>query len=243
LELREIILAAYRGRNEVLRASLSLEAHSALSRGLGGGELLSPRSDPSKNTSREDSLRDFLSHDWVTGFHDVQTVENIILPDSVGSAMGKEAFQSLARESVAITTDYKTVLNAPWKTYCEAQRKWAETDAVREMEHSGDLLVKKLSNKERTDNVEFNKVMINGFGLASQRFRCMLQLSHDPWARKVNWMFSPYTDLLFRRIVFSRIVGEFIYRLLSWVLHSGLLHTTNYYCIQTSMIIDVRAMN
>ena len=51
LELREIVLAAYRGRNEVLRASLSPQAHDALSRGLEGGELLSPKkpSDPSKN--------------------------------------------------------------------------------------------------------------------------------------------------------------------------------------------------
>jgi hypothetical protein len=82
------VLAAYRGRNEVLRASLSPKAHDALSRGLEGGELLSPKkpNDTLKSvTSREESLRSFLSNDWVTRFHDVEVVGNIVVPDAVSS--------------------------------------------------------------------------------------------------------------------------------------------------------------
>ncbi len=131
------MLAAYRGRNEVLRASLSPKAHDALSRGLEGGELLSPKkpNDTLKSvTSREESLRSFLSNDWVTRFHDVEVVGNIVVPDAVSSTLGKEAIQLLHTESLAILKDYKSVLNAPWKAFCENQRRWAETDAVREME-------------------------------------------------------------------------------------------------------------
>lgn len=204
LELREIVLAAYRGRNEVLRASLSSQAHNALSNAL-------ESADPSKNPiSREDNLRKFLAHDWVVGFHDVQTVGGVVIPESVESTMGKDAFKTLASESLAIIKDYKSVMNTPWKAFCENQRKWAETDAVREMEHTGDLSVKKLSTKNRADAAEASKVMMVNFGLASQRFGCMLRLAHDPWIEQVNWKFSSYTDLLFRRIVFSRIISEFI---------------------------------
>lgn len=130
------MLAAYRGRNEVLRASLSLQAHDALSRGLEGGELLSPRgSDPPKSvTSREESLRSFLGNEWVTGFHDVEVVGNNVIPEEVGSSMGREAILLLSSESLAIVKDYKAVLNSPWTAFCEHQRRWAETDAVREME-------------------------------------------------------------------------------------------------------------
>jgi hypothetical protein len=103
---------------------------------LEGGELLSPRgSDPPKSvTSREESLRSFLLNEWVTGFHDVEVVGNNVIPEEVGSPMGREAIQLLASESSAILKDYKTVLNSPWKAFCEHQRRWAETDAVREME-------------------------------------------------------------------------------------------------------------
>lgn len=203
LELREIVLAAYRGRNEVLRASFSRQAHHSLSAAL-------ESVDPSKNSiSREDNLREFLAHDWVIGFHDVQSLENVILPESIGSTMGQGAFKTLKSESIAIIKDYKAVMNAPWKAFCENQRKWAETDAVREMEHTGDLSIKKLSSKDRADAAEASKVMVSNFGLASQRFGCMLRLAHDPWIEQVNWKFSSHTDLLFRRIVFSRIISEF----------------------------------
>ena len=196
----------------MLRASLSPQAHDALSRGLEGGDLLSPKkpSDPPANLiSREESIRTFLAHDWVTGFHDVQTVGSTILPDSVGT-MGKEVFLTLASESAAIINDYKTVMNAPWKAFCEHQRKWAETDAVREMEHSGDLIVKKLASKECSNALESNKLMIAGLALASSRFSMMLQLAREPWTKAANWKFPCFTDLLFRRIVFSTIAGESI---------------------------------
>lgn len=193
----------------MLRLSFSLEAHDALSRCLEAPESVNQQKPIEPAKSKEDQLRNFLSHDWVTGFHDVHVRNKTIIPDAVGGSMGKEALETLTSESMAIIKDYKHIMNAPWKAFCEHQRKWAETDAVREMEHTGDVLVKKLSNKDRSDASESNKLLMIGFSLASQRFSSLLQLAHNPWVKRANWEFSSYTDLLFRRIVLSRIVGEF----------------------------------
>lgn len=209
MELREINLAVYKGRNEVLRASLSLSAHDALSRALEGGELPSPKQpDDRPPKTREDKLRKFLAHDWIAGFHDVQVIDNTIIPDSVGLSMGQEVFQILENESRLIIKDYKSIINAPWKAYCELQRRWAETDAVREMEHSGDRSVKRLSTRERSDTAERNKLLMQGFAMASQRFSSLIQMARDPCTKHANWRFSSYSDLLFRRIVLSRIRGK-----------------------------------
>ena len=211
LELREIVIAAYRGRNEVLRASLSQDAHAALSICLEGGELLNPKKavdQPKNSPSREHCLRTFLLNKWVSGFHDVQVIDNIIMPESVGPLVGKEAFLTLVSESTVIVEDYKTVLNSPWKAFCENQRRWAETDAVLEMEHSGDMFVKKLSSKERSDIAETSKVLIADFELASKRFSDLFRLAHEPWDENVHWQCSSCTDLLFRRILLSRNLGK-----------------------------------
>ena len=105
MELREIVLAAYRGRNEVLRSSFSPEAHDALSRGL---EALESSASPTKPIepakSKEDQLRTFLTHDWVRGFHDVHVANSndcvLVIPDAIGYSMGKEALQTLTSESI-----------------------------------------------------------------------------------------------------------------------------------------------
>ena len=74
-ELREIVQISFRGRNEVLRAALSLQAYESLSAGL---EETSNQSRKSTNihqrdennanntdSSKEASLRVFLANVWV----------------------------------------------------------------------------------------------------------------------------------------------------------------------------------
>lgn len=140
LELREIVLAAYRGRNEVLRAALSPQAHSALSRGL--EEVSSPSKESSKSMSKEVNLRSFLESDWVSNFLDVDSLEGFEIPEQVasgqmhdkkkGSTRGKEAMLEIISESKNIVKEYSALLNEPFGAFCESQRKWAETDAVRD---------------------------------------------------------------------------------------------------------------
>ena len=153
LELREIVLTAYRGRNEVLRTALSPEAHKALSRGLEEVPT-TPQSEGSKSSSKEVNLRSFLENDWVSNFHDVDTLDGFEIPEQVASGqvnddktdkraatlgkeatastLGKEAMLELISESKAIVKEYSALLNAPFAAYCDSQRKWAETDAVRD---------------------------------------------------------------------------------------------------------------
>ena len=209
LELREIVLAAYRGRNEVLRAALSPWGYEALANGL---EDRSTSPNANDLPSKEASLRSFLENSWVTGFHDVDVDGDLIIPEQIAngqvydgreaSKRGRQAIQELASESTAIIKDYSHLLNSPFTLYCETQRKWAETDAVRDREYEGDVLVKKLSSKHRTDIVELNKSMTSKHALALQRLASVIQVASDPWIRLRHWQFNSYTDLLYRRIVF-----------------------------------------
>jgi hypothetical protein len=97
----------------VLRLSFSLEAHDALSRCLETPESVNQQKPIEPTKSKEDQLRTFLSHDWVTGFHDVHIRNKTIIPDAVGDKMGKEVLETLTSESMAIIKDYKRIMNAP----------------------------------------------------------------------------------------------------------------------------------
>jgi len=135
------VLAAYRGRNEVLRTALSPKAYKALSRGL--EDVSTPNSEsPKSSSSKEVNLRSFLENEWVSNFHDVDTLDGFVIPEQVAngqmhdnkkaSTLGKEAMVQLIAESKAIVKEYSALLNEPFATFCESQRKWAETDAVRD---------------------------------------------------------------------------------------------------------------
>ena len=71
-------------------------------------------------------------------------------------------------------------------------------------EYEGDLLVKRLSSKHRTDTSEFNRLVAAQFSLASQRMATIERLMKDPWDILMRWEVSTHTDLLYRRILFSR---------------------------------------
>lgn len=207
LEQREIVLAAYKGRKEVFRAALSSHAYEALSRALDEPYLPNDMNFQSK----EASLRAFLKSDWVTGFCDVEGQGQLIIPEQLSSGqiyqerrqttIGKQAIEALATESTQIVKEYTTLLNSPFTLYCENQRKWAETDAVRDREYEGDVSVKRLSNKYRMDIVDINKAMMARFLLVLQRLSSISQIASGPWRRGRHWMFTSCTDLLYRRII------------------------------------------
>lgn len=205
------MLAVYRGRNEVLWVSLSPMGYEALANGLKISKASSPKAN--EEASKEASLRTFLENDWVSGFHDVDVEGDVTIPEQIGSNgqtnqgqessdKGKQAIQLLALESTAIIKEYSNLLNTPFTLYCETQRKWAETDAVRDREYEGDVLVKKLSGKYRTDIVDLNKSMTSRSLLALERLAWIVLITNDPWTQLRHWKFNSQTDLLYRRIVF-----------------------------------------
>ena len=207
LELREIVLAAHRGRNEVLKTALSPKAHEALANSMEEIALLGGEA-----PSKEASLRSFLENGWVAGFHDVETEGDLVIPEQIAngqvyqgrkaSTRGRQAIEELQSESTAMIKEYTNLLNAPFTVYCENQRKWAETDAVRDREYEGDVSVKRLSNKFSTDLVELNKSTAARFLLALHRMSSIIRFANDPWTRPRHWAFTSHTDLLYRRIVF-----------------------------------------
>lgn len=70
-------------------------------------------------------------------------------------------------------------------------------------EYEGDLLVKKLSSKHRTDTSESYRLVMGQFALASQRMVAIQRLMRDPWDLLRRFEVSVRTDLLYRRILFS----------------------------------------
>jgi len=89
LELREIVLAAYRGRNVVLRESLTPLAYETLSQGLEEEKASTTTTTTSSSLQsrnlppKEAFLREFLKYDWVVGFHDMMSEGELIIPEQI----------------------------------------------------------------------------------------------------------------------------------------------------------------
>jgi hypothetical protein len=209
LELRDIVSTVYRGRNELLRATLSAEAYESLRVGLEG---LPPSG---RSTSKESVIRDFMSSRWVTGFQDIETRIDLAVPEQVAmdtiplsSAQGNDpsiqgflSVEKLANESTAIIKDFEKALDGCFEDYLEGQRKWAETDAVRDLECDGDTTVKRLSEKCRNDASEMTKTLALRRSGADNRWRGIQRSVIEPWNNQTHWKLARYTDLLGRRTV------------------------------------------
>ena len=224
LELREVVLAAYRGRNEVLRAALSLQAYEALQAGLeestatgkkwGSSKSKVSSKDRRGSSSKEASLRAFLANVWVTRFHDVDIIGDIAVPEQVSnkqiyrnrtaSDQGLLAIEELAKESKHMVEDYSRALNAPFEAYCEDQRQWTETDAVRDLEYAGDLAVKRLAGRFRTDLNETIRLASLRSGAAGLRWNAIARNVIEPWEDFEHWKLAKHPDRLHRRILLVR---------------------------------------
>lgn len=166
-----------------------------------------------QKSSKEASLRSFLNNKWITGFHDVEAIGDIVISEQVANGqtyrnrtattIGRQAIIELAAENSAIVKEYSVLLDTPFNAFCENQRRWAETDAVRDREYEGDVSVKKLASKYRADIVEFNKLSVAKYSLALRRMIWITHLANDPWNPLRHWVFPTLTDTLYRRIVFA----------------------------------------
>jgi hypothetical protein len=212
LELRDIILTAYKGRNEVLRASLSRSAFEALQSCLGvtsqSSDEQAPLSSNKPASHREMIIRNLLTSDWVTKLQDVDVRENFTIPEQVESgnekqdqSLGVQAVEELSRESKAIINNLEKSLNSCFEKYLEAQRKWAETGAVRDLEFEGDTTLKRLSGKHKSDMSEFGKLISLRSAAAESRWRGIHRRFVQVWERGIHWKLARYSDLLGRRIL------------------------------------------
>jgi hypothetical protein len=156
-----------------------------------------------------------MSSRWVTGFQDIETRIDLAVPEQVAmdtiplsSAQGNDpsiqgflSVEKLANESTAIIKDFEKALDGCFEDYLEGQRKWAETDAVRDLECDGDTTVKRLSEKCRNDASEMTKTLALRRSGADNRWRGIQRSVIEPWNNQTHWKLARYTDLLGRRTV------------------------------------------
>ena len=207
LELRDVVSAAYRGRNSVLQCTLSSEAFEDLRESLEG---LSG----SKSPSRESLAREFLSSKWVSKYQDVEIKAELSIPEQIttntiplsseemsSELQGFAAMEKLSDEGDSIQVDFEKALNAGFELYLESQRKWAETDAVRELEYEGDTIAKKLSEKSANDASEFLKINAARRFAADNRWHGVQRKVVLPWMAEKHWKLGKFTDRHGRRIL------------------------------------------
>lgn len=207
LELRDIVSTVFRGRTEVLRNTLSSVAFESLRSSLEGN------TPTGKNHSKETVVRDFLSSGWVKGYQDVETRFELIIPEQVSmdtiplnenhesAIQGVFAIQKLSKESSDIVADYEKALDTSFKCYLEAQRKWSETDAVRELEYDGDMTQKRLSEKQKSDASDSSKEAAMRRIAADNRYHAIQKRIGHMWHDQSHWQLPRYGDNLGRKMV------------------------------------------
>jgi len=211
-ELREIVLACYRGRNEVLRTAMSRTAYRALRSALEERETSQVNDATGQPPSTEDRLVAFLESAWVTGFHDTVESGEVVIPEMVafrgssgeGRSLGRTAIEDLEGESKAILEEFRNYLNVPFESYCEEQRRWTDTDAVRELEYDGDNAVKRLATNYCQDLDASDRTTALRITAANNRWMKVEMNVIEPWMIHEHWMMAKHTDRLHRRILMER---------------------------------------
>lgn len=210
LEMRELLVTVVDQRNDVLRACLSSEAFEALKESL---EIRDKNEEKPNdmhghvNSPKEMYVHTLLGSKWVNGFHNVLQRGDILLPEMLqqdDQGEGVTAMRNLALESHEISTTFEKSLNSCFEKYLEAQRKWAETGAVRDMEFEGDTTLKRLSMRHATDLGEFTKILSARSQAADGRWRSIDRKVTDIWNECNHWKVARYTDGLGRRTVLVR---------------------------------------
>ena len=206
LELRDVASTAFRGRNDILRATMSTEAYEALRISLEGDAL-------TEKVSKESVVRDFLASPWVTGFTDTVNRQDLAVPEQVSMetiplssdqalnpfAQGFYALEQLSVESNCIVLDFETAINSCFEEYLQAQRAWAETDAVRDLEYDGDATSKRLSENCKLDGIDVAKSANMRKCLVDGRWRAIESKVSEPWFKAKYWKLSRYADVRGRR--------------------------------------------
>ena len=229
-ELKEIVSHAFRSRNDVCRSGLSLEAYESLQIALEEPQQKARRGRKSSSTAgntrsrsrhesqlTEDAIG-FLSSPWVTGFMDIESYESndeerttFSVPEMASNRQnyrnrtaltaGFDAVEALAKESNEIVAELNRCLDIPFEDYLEEQRRWADTNLVRDMEYDGDVTVKTLAGRHKNDldiSVQQSKLRD---GSTKREVVAISTKVVEPWKSRHHWKFSSSTDRLHRRIV------------------------------------------
>jgi hypothetical protein len=212
LELRDILIAIFDRGNEVLRASLSAEAFNALRSCLDVVPTPAKESSSPASSHKETLVRKLLSSSWVAKFQDVDIRGRMSLPEQLQTTKtsstdqtGISAIEDLLHESDEIVLSFEKSLNACFEKYLEAQRNWAETGAVRDLECEGDATMKRLSQRHSHDSNDFAKLIASKNLAADERWKGIDRNINELWQQGYNhWRIPKYTDRLGRRVLLVR---------------------------------------
>ncbi len=83
----------------------------------------------------------------------------------------------------------------------EKQRKWAETDAVRDLEFEGDTLLKTLSAMCKQARKSLSKKLAEHSAVTSLRWGAIEKRTKLVWESSLRWRLSTFTDDYGRRIL------------------------------------------
>jgi hypothetical protein len=197
--MREILVTILEHRVDLLSASLSESSFEALKHALEGNE--------DGEGSKDVLVHKLLCSGWVIGFQGMSNQGNVTVPNLFKTDDRSKAtheFRELQREVQDMSASFEKSLNACFDRYLEAQRKWAETGAVRDLEYEGDTTLKRLSNGYIATFDDFSKVVASRRQAADGRWRSIQRKVNDIWTNLEHWRLSHHADALGRRIVLVR---------------------------------------
>lgn len=209
IELRDIVLTCFKGRNGVLSTSLSSSAYEALRACFEVKPASENDVQQSKTQSSKESLaRELLESAWVGKFQDVVIYDNFIVPEQLESSAGIDpnsrgflCVKELTLESKSIIDDFEKGLNGSFEKYLEGQRLWADTGTVRDLEYEGDTTKKRLSGRHKFDVSNHLKYAASKASSAEVRWNSIDRKVSDLWKFGEHSKLPKYTDCLGRRIV------------------------------------------
>lgn len=208
LELRDIVAATFKGRSDFLRGTLSTEAYVDLKMSLEGDPGLS------RPSSKEGVVRDFLASPWVSKYQDIETRADLPIPEQVAmesvplgshrlndpSVRGFVAIEQIAADSQSIINDFEKSLNASFEQYLDGQRRWAETDAVRELELEGDATARRLAERYQIDLATFVRSLSSRRQVAESRWKAITLKTVEPWeSGTLHWKMEEQSRVLLLR--------------------------------------------
>ena len=206
--LHEIVSVIVQRRGDVVKETLSDVAYDALLISLREGQ------ESDDKATKDQSIRSFLKSKWVKGFQDVENRFDMAIPEQVASGsqlrdsgtgivnttvQGLLVIEKISKESDEIFIDFQKALDNCFANYLESQRKWAETDAVRDIEYDGDIILKRFSDRHKSAFVDNTRDAAVRRRSAEHRWRATERLVMDPWREPKHWMLPKTTDRMGRR--------------------------------------------
>jgi PH domain associated with Beige/BEACH len=208
--LRELVVTAFRGRNEVLRAALSHDVFQALQESL---ENTTERN-LQQQSSQEVVVREFLASEWVSTYHDIRLNDRAsdtlqekqsLESQSRSTRKGSLVMHQLSEESFQNIMDFTRALDVPFKMYLEDQRRWAETDLVRDLEYEGDEAIKRFSLDYKESITESRRRSLERSIGTDGRWNVVVRQVIDLWtSHSAHWKLGENRDCLGRRTVLVR---------------------------------------